>query len=136
MDLTQKIGLSFIAAAILLGIGFCVGKWVTKQLQLADLRTWKHEWHDNVAPRIKDAPTLWLADNHYQPDPWAASEAYAHQWPDRTVTPVVTKAITGPINITDLRVTGPLYDPGVDVRAAMARQDEETREFLRELRER
>jgi hypothetical protein len=128
MSHLQIAGIVLIVSAILIGLGFLFGKWFNEQMRLAELREWKDEW-DNV----KYAAPIYLPDTVYQPDPWVASEAYYHEWPDSPST--VTLEAPRPVTITDLKVTGPLYSPEAETRAYMYRQDEETREFLRQLRE-
>ncbi len=128
MNHLQIVGIVLIVSAILIGLGFLFGKWFYEQMRLAELREWKEEW-DSV--KFTAAP-VYLPDTVYQPDPWAASEAYYDKWPDKP--PTVTLEMPGPITITDLKATGPLYSLEAEVQAYMNRQDEETREFLRQLR--
>jgi hypothetical protein len=129
MSHLQIAGTVLIISAILLGLGFLFGRWFNEQTRLAELREWKEEW-DSI--KYTAAPIL-LSDTAYQPDPWAAGESYYHEWPKSP--PASTLEIPS-FTITDLKTTGPLYSPEVETRAYMNRQDEETREYLRQLRER
>jgi hypothetical protein len=145
MELHQKIGFGLIVAAILLGIGFNVGKWFSEHIRHAELRTWKHIWEADVAPSIdRQHPDPYATSvDAYQNDPWAASEQHYGKWSNRA--PIIKAVQTGPNPtlvmgaqyeyVDTIDTERPAYDSEVDTRIYMARQDQEMREYLRQLRE-
>lgn len=152
MNHFQIVGLALIGSAILLCTGYGIARWVHYQIRRAELRAWKREWNEVTSSQVSYVRPMWIQDTAYQPDPWAASEAY---YDDYSNTSQIKAVQTGPNPTLVLKlepetvryapplelepdedIAPPEYDSELDTRMYMARQAEDLKEYLRELRQR